>query len=109
MARYHLLFLVSCSTVRHRALAFIAPDIRTHWQLSAANLRRCLAGRWGLQPALYTMPDRWRDQRPQAVIELCVALFGTVTPAPPAPDIETTVLLRFLTGLGLGGATIPSP
>lgn len=42
------------------AIGFIAPDIRTHWQVAPANLRRCLAqGCWGLRPAR-CYAGRWR-------------------------------------------------
>lgn len=88
------------------AIGFIAPDIRTHWQLSASELAPLFgAGLLGLTAgALLCGPlaDRFGRKR---VIELCVALFGALSLLSAfSPDIETTVLLRFLTGLGLGGA-----
>lgn len=88
------------------AIGFIAPDIRTHWQLSASELAPLFgAGLLGLTAgALLCGPlaDRFGRKR---VIELCVALFGALSLLSAfSPDIETLVLLRFLTGLGLGGA-----
>lgn len=88
------------------AIGFIAPDIRTHWQLSASELAPLFgAGLLGLTAgALLCGPlaDRFGRKR---VIELCVALFGALSLLSAfSPDIETLALLRFLTGLGLGGA-----
>ncbi len=72
------------------AIGFIAPDIRTHWQLTAGAL---LCG---------PLSDRFGRKR---VIELCVFLFGALSLASAfSPDLQTLVFLRFLTGLGLGGA-----
>ncbi|SUG19364.1 n-hydroxybenzoate transporter [Salmonella enterica subsp. arizonae] len=88
------------------AIGFIAPDTRTHWQLSASELMPLFgAGLLELTAgALLCGPlaDRFGRKR---VIELCVALFGALSLLSAfSPDIEILVLLRFLTGLGLGGA-----
>lgn len=88
------------------AIGFIAPDIRTHWQLTAGDLAPLFgAGLLGLTAgALLCGPlsDRFGRKR---VIELCVFLFGALTLASAfSPDLQTLVFLRFLTGLGLGGA-----
>mgnify|MGYP000953974545 FL=1 len=88
------------------AIGFIAPDIRVHWQLSASDLAPLFgAGLLGLTAgALLCGPlsDRFGRKR---VIEFCVALFGVFSLLSAfSPDLETLVILRFLTGLGLGGA-----
>ncbi|HFZ8994161.1 TPA: MFS transporter [Citrobacter freundii] len=88
------------------AIGFIAPDIRSHWQLTASDLAPLFgAGLLGLTGgALLCGPlsDRFGRKR---VIELCVALFGALTLLSAfSPDLQTLVVLRFLTGLGLGGA-----
>ncbi|CAH3726198.1 TPA: aromatic acid/H+ symport family MFS transporter [Klebsiella oxytoca] len=88
------------------AIGFIAPDIRHHWQLTAGDLAPLFgAGLLGLTAgALLCGPlsDRFGRKR---VIEFCVALFGLFSLLSAfSPDLETLVILRFLTGLGLGGA-----
>ncbi|BAO34811.1 TPA: aromatic acid/H+ symport family MFS transporter [Serratia marcescens] len=88
------------------AIGFIAPDIRTQWQLTAGELAPLFgAGLLGLTAgALLCGPlsDRFGRKR---VIELCVALFGALSLISAfSPDLPTLVVLRFLTGLGLGGA-----
>ncbi|MZQ67575.1 MFS transporter, partial [Escherichia coli] len=76
------------------------------WQLTAGDLAPLFgAGLLGLTAgALLCGPlsDRFGRKR---VIELCVFLFGALSLASAfSPDLQTLVLLRFLTGLGLGGA-----
>ncbi|HHD7477020.1 TPA: MFS transporter [Klebsiella oxytoca] len=88
------------------AIGFIAPDIRHHWQLTSGDLAPLFgAGLLGLTAgALLCGPlsDRFGRKR---VIEFCVALFGLFSLLSAfSPDLETLVILRFLTGLGLGGA-----
>lgn len=88
------------------AIGFIAPDIRHRWQLTAGDLAPLFgAGLLGLTAgALLCGPlsDRFGRKR---VIEFCVALFGLFSLLSAfSPDLETLVILRFLTGLGLGGA-----
>ncbi|QGN38889.1 MFS transporter [Klebsiella oxytoca] len=88
------------------AIGFIAPDIRNHWQLTAGDLAPLFgAGLLGLTAgALLCGPlsDRFGRKR---VIEFCVALFGLFSLLSAfAPDLQMLVFLRFLTGLGLGGA-----
>ncbi|EKZ5284962.1 aromatic acid/H+ symport family MFS transporter [Klebsiella aerogenes] len=88
------------------AIGFIAPDIRVHWQLSASDLAPLFgAGLLGLTAgALLCGPlsDRFGRKR---VIEFCVALFGLFSLLSAfSTNLEMLVFLRFLTGLGLGGA-----
>lgn len=88
------------------AIGFIAPAIREHWQLSAADLAPLFgAGLLGLTAgALLCGPlsDKFGRKR---VIEWCVALFGLFSLLSAfSPNLEILIVLRFLTGLGLGGA-----
>ncbi|HGH5979194.1 TPA: MFS transporter [Kluyvera georgiana] len=88
------------------AIDFIAPAIREHWQLSAADLAPLFgAGLLGLTAgALLCGPlsDKFGRKR---VIEWCVALFGLFSLLSAfSPNLEILIVLRFLTGLGLGGA-----
>lgn len=88
------------------AIGFIAPAIREHWQLSAAELAPLFgAGLLGLTAgALLCGPlsDKLGRKR---VIEWCVALFGLFSLLSAfSPNLEMLIVLRFLTGLGLGGA-----
>lgn len=88
------------------AIGFIAPAIRDHWQLSAGDLAPLFgAGLLGLTAgALVCGPlsDKLGRKR---VIEWCVALFGLFSLLSAfSPNLETLIILRFLTGLGLGGA-----
>lgn len=88
------------------AIGFIAPAIREHWQLTAGALAPLFgAGLVGLTAgALLCGPlsDRFGRKR---IIEFCVVLFGIFSLLSAfSLNLETLVLLRFLTGLGLGGA-----
>ena len=88
------------------AIGFIAPAIREHWQLSVAELAPLFgAGLLGLTAgALLCGPlsDKLGRKR---VIEWCVALFGLFSLLSAfSPNLEILIVLRFLTGLGLGGA-----
>lgn len=94
------------------AIGFIAPDIRLHWQLSAGDLAPLFgAGLLGLTAgALLCGPlsDRFGRKR---VIEFCVALFGLFSLLSAfSTSLDMLVILRFLTGLGLGErCPIPLP
>lgn len=88
------------------AIGFIAPAIRDHWQLTAGDLAPLFGtGLLGLTAgALLCGPlsDRLGRKR---VIEWCVALFGLFSLLSAfSPNLEALIILRFLTGLGLGGA-----
>jgi AAHS family 4-hydroxybenzoate transporter-like MFS transporter len=88
------------------AIGFIAPAVRAEWHLSAASLAPVFgAGLAGLMAgALLIGPlaDRFGRKR---ILLGCVAFFGLASLASAfAGSLGGLVALRFLTGLGLGGA-----
>lgn len=88
------------------AIGFVAPSLRAEWGLTAAALAPLFgAGLVGLMMgALIFGPlaDRWGRK---LILAGSVAFFGLMSLASVwAPDLPSLVVLRFLTGLGLGGA-----
>ncbi|MFJ4056488.1 MFS transporter [Pseudomonas sp. NPDC089743] len=88
------------------AIGFIAPALREHWQIGAAELGPVLgAALIGLMLGAFMagpLADRFGRKR---VLLLSVACFGVFSLAAAfAQDLHTLALLRLLTGLGLGGA-----
>lgn len=88
------------------AIGFIAPAIRAEWQLTPAHLAPLFgAGLGGLMAGAFLfgpLADRYGRK---AVLTLSVLFFGAASLASAwSPDLWTLVALRFLTGLGLGGA-----
>ncbi|MFG0820356.1 MFS transporter [Pseudomonas sp. GLN_3] len=88
------------------AIGFIAPALREHWQIGAAELGPVLgAALVGLMLGAFMagpLADRFGRKR---VLLLSVACFGVFSLAAAfAQDLHSLALLRLLTGLGLGGA-----
>ncbi|AGW93361.1 MULTISPECIES: MFS transporter [Cupriavidus] len=88
------------------AIGFIAPAIRAEWQLTPAQLAPLFgAGLGGLMVGAFLfgpLADRFGRK---SVLVLSVLFFGAASLASAwSHDLWTLVLLRFLTGLGLGGA-----
>lgn len=90
-----------------QAIAFVAPVIGQQWGVTpdkfglvfSAGLLGIMVGQLTLGP----LADRW-GRRP--VILLCTVMFGLFSLATAAADGWVMLLaLRFLTGIGLGGAT----
>ncbi|MCI3206741.1 MULTISPECIES: MFS transporter [Pandoraea] len=87
-------------------IGFIAPHIRSEWQLSMVSLGPLFsAGLLGLMVGAFCSgPAADRIGR-RLVLILSVAGFGAASVgAALAPNVEWLIAMRFLTGLGLGGA-----
>jgi len=88
------------------AIGFIAPAIRAEWHLSAAQLAPVFgAGLAGLMVGAFLFGPLADKIGRRRVLLLCVLLFGVASlVSASAGSIGWLVVLRFLTGLGLGGA-----
>jgi len=88
------------------AVGFIAPALRAQWGLTPAQLAPLFgAGLFGLMAGAFVfgpLADRW-GRRP--VLVATTAFFGLATLASAlSTSMETLIALRFVTGIGLGGA-----
>jgi AAHS family 4-hydroxybenzoate transporter-like MFS transporter len=88
------------------AIGFIAPALKAQWGATPAELAPLFAaGLFGLMAGAFVfgpLADRF-GRKP--VLTLTTIFFGLATLASAfAPNIETLTALRFVTGLGLGGA-----
>lgn len=88
------------------AVGFIAPALRAAWGVTPAQLAPLFgAGLFGLMAGAFIfgpLADKW-GRKP--VLVASTAFFGAATLASAfSPSIETLIALRFVTGIGLGGA-----
>lgn len=88
------------------AIGFIAPALKAGWGATPAELAPLFAaGLFGLMAGAFVfgpLADRF-GRKP--ILTVTTIFFGLATLASAfAPDIQTLTILRFVTGLGLGGA-----
>jgi AAHS family 4-hydroxybenzoate transporter-like MFS transporter len=112
IGRYQIRLLLICAAVLFvdgfdtQAIGYVAPDLARDWKLTRAALGPVFsAGLFGLMiGALVFGPLADRVGR-KRIIVFSTAAFGLGTLATVfAGDTTTLIVLRFLTGLGLGGA-----
>jgi AAHS family 4-hydroxybenzoate transporter-like MFS transporter len=112
VGRFQIRLLLACATVLFldgfdtQAIGYVAPDLARDWNLARGALGPVFsAGLFGLMiGALVFGPVADRIGR-KKIIVLSTAAFGIGTLATVfAQDITSLLIIRFLTGLGLGGA-----
>jgi MFS transporter, AAHS family, 4-hydroxybenzoate transporter len=100
------MMIMMCDGFDTQALAYVAPSIASEWKLSpgifgpvfAAVLLGSMVGAFGFG----YLADRFGRKR---TLVLCMILFGALNIGSAyAPSISSFTLLRFLCGIGLGGA-----
>jgi AAHS family 4-hydroxybenzoate transporter-like MFS transporter len=100
------IMIMMCDGFDTQALAYVAPSIAAEWKLApgifgpvfAAVLLGSMVGAF----AFGYLADRFGRKR---TLVLCMILFGVLNIGSAyAPSIESFTLLRFLCGIGLGGA-----
>ena len=88
------------------AIGFIAPAIRADWGLTPAQLAPLFgSGLFGLMVGAFAIGPLADRHGRKAVLIFSVAFFGAASLASAfSPNLTVLILLRFLTGLGLGAA-----
>jgi MFS transporter, AAHS family, 4-hydroxybenzoate transporter len=112
LSRVQVLLLVLCFLVvavdgfDTIAIGFIAPAIRAEWGATPAQLAPLFgAGHFGLVIGSFVFGPLADRLGRRAILALTVLFFGAASLASAfAPSLEMLILLRFVTGLGLGGA-----
>lgn len=99
-------FIVAVDGFDTTAIGFIAPAIRAEWGLSPAQLAPVFgAGLAGLMAGAFLfgpLADRFGRK---SILLVCVAFFGAASLVSAySTSVDMLTVLRFLTGLGLGGA-----
>lgn len=99
-------FIVAVDGFDTAAIGFIAPAIRSEWKLTAGQLAPVFgAGLAGLMAGAFLfgpLADRFGRK---TILMVCVAFFGLACLASGfSTSLTMLIVLRFLTGLGLGGA-----
>ncbi len=112
ISRMHILFVAICGSLiavdgfDTAVVGFVAPSIRQEWAMPPSALAPLFsAGLFGLLlGALIMGPVADRFGR-KVVMVACTFMFSAASfAAATSPDFHTLVLMRFLTGLGIGGA-----
>ena len=112
VGRFQIRLLLACAAVLFidgfdtQAIGYVAPAVARDWKLARGALGPVFgAGLFGLMiGALLFGPIADRIGRRRIII-LCTAAFGFGTLATIfASDVSSLLAIRFLTGLGLGGA-----
>ena len=88
------------------AIGFIAPALKAQWAATPAQLAPLFAaGLFGLMAGAFVFGPLADRVGRKPVLVATTVFFGLATFASAfAPDIQTLTALRFVTGLGLGGA-----
>jgi MFS transporter, AAHS family, 4-hydroxybenzoate transporter len=112
VGRFQIRLLLACAAVLFvdgfdtQAIGYVAPAVAQDWKLARGALGPVFgAGLFGLMiGALLFGPVADRIGRRRIII-LCTAAFGVGTMSTIfASDVQSLLTIRFLTGLGLGGA-----
>lgn len=112
LSRHQVLIITLCFLVvaidgfDTAAIGFIAPALRAEWGVTPAQLAPLFgAGLFGLMVGAFVfgpLADEW-GRKP--VLAATTAFFGVATVASAlATSVEMLTALRFVTGIGLGGA-----
>lgn len=88
------------------AIGFIAPSLRAEWGVTPAELAPLFAaGLFGLMAGAFVFGPLADRIGRKPVLIVTTVFFGTMTFASAfSPNVEWLIALRFLTGIGLGGA-----
>jgi len=112
LAPFQILIVVVCFLIvaidgfDTAAIGFLAPAIRAEWRLTAAQLAPLFgAGLAGLMAGAFLFGPLADKYGRKTVLVFCVLFFGAASLASAySTSLWMLVMLRFLTGLGLGGA-----